>query len=122
MGSEGATQETEWSCLYDLIMETLDRYGRKDPFGKGDYWLLDENWSWHCHQLEFQNLNLFRPEIVKALQGLLADFPDWEIAIRVDVPAMDGKWPGMGLIISTDKIVDELQRRYLPEEFHNYTY
>ena len=122
MGNNHATQEAEWQHLHDLITETLDRHGRKDAFGKGDYWLLDENWSWRCHQLEFQNLELFRPEIVKTLQALLADYPDWEIAIRVDVPAMDGKWPGMGLVVSADKIVDELQRQYLPDEFRTYTY
>lgn len=124
MAESSATQdqEREWQPLHDMITETLDRFGRKDPVGKGDYWLLDENWGWFVQQLEFQNLNLFRPEIVKCLQGLLAEFPDWEITIRVSVPAMEGKWPGMGLVVSCDKIVDELQRQYLPEEFRNFIY
>jgi len=117
-----AEQEMDWQRLHDKITATLDRFGQKDPFGKGDYWLLDENWGWYAHQLEFQNLNLFRPETVKSLQALLVDFPDWEIMIRVSVPAMEGKWRGMGLIVWCDKVVDELQRQYLPKEFRNYVY
>jgi hypothetical protein len=115
-------QEDEWQYLHDLITQTMDRFGRKDAVGKGDYWLLDENWGWYRHQLEFQSLSLFRPEIVRLLQGLLSDFPEWDMTLRVDVPNMREKWPVMGLVVAYDGILDELQRQYLPKEFHNLVY
>jgi hypothetical protein len=74
------------------------------------------------HQLEFQNLALFYPTCIKALQALLIDFPDWEITVRVDVPGTEKKWPGMGIIIASDEIIDELQRDYLPPEFRDLKY
>jgi hypothetical protein len=117
-----ALQEKEWSLLYDRITETLDRFGQKNAFGKGDYWLVDDNWGWHRHQIEVQNLNLLKPYVIKSLRALLAEYPNWDITVRVGVPGKENSWPGMGVIIYHDKIIDELQREFLPEEFRNISY
>jgi hypothetical protein len=115
-------QEENWQILHDRITETLRPFGRKNAFREGDYWLLDDNWGWDCHQLEIQDLNLLQPRIIKALQALLADFPNWYMTVRIDVPGTEDTWPGMGLIIYKDEIVDELQREFFPEEFRHFTY
>jgi hypothetical protein len=60
------------------------------------------------------NLQLFKPHIVEALQALLAPYPDWHITIRVAVPGKEGIWPGMGLIVYSDEVVDELRRDSCP--------
>lgn len=122
MVSASEQQENEWPRLYKLIKQTLEPLGIDDALARGDYWLLEENLGWFRHQLEFQNARLFHPEVVKSLQALLGDFPDWDITIRLDLPNLDSSAPGMGLIVSSDKIIDELQRQYLPEEFRNYIY
>jgi hypothetical protein len=116
------SQEREWLILHDQITEALDRVGRKDPFGEGDYWLLDENWGWYAQQLEVQNLKLLAPPIIRSLQALLADYPEWDIRVRIDVPGEEDGRPGMGLTIYHDEIVDELQRELLPEEFRDFRY
>jgi hypothetical protein len=117
-----ARQEAEWRVLHDRITETLGRFGKKDAFGKGDYWLLDDNWGTWRQEIEAQNLNLLQPHIVKLLQALLADYPDWEITVRVDVLGKENVWPGMGLVIHDDGIIDDLRREFLPEEFRNIVY
>lgn len=119
---DNATQEKKWQILHDRITETLDPFGTKDPFGKGDYWLLDENWGWEQQQLEIQNLSLLHPSIVKALQALLAACPHWDISVSVAVPGIGDDWPGMGLLIYQDEIIDELQRGYFPPAFRNFFY
>lgn len=123
MSSENElVQEAEWSRLHNLITEALDQFGKKNAFREGDYWLLDDNWGWRRHQLEVQNLELLRPHVIKALQALLADFPNWDMTVRVDVPGKEKVWPGMGVIIYPDQIVDELQRDFLPPEFRGIHY
>lgn len=112
-------QQREWQLLHDAIIGVVDQYGVKDPFRKGDYWLLDENWGLSCQQLEFQNLDLFQPVVLDALQSLLHRLPDWYITIRVDVVGKEDEWPGMGLIIHRDRIVDELRREFLPLRFRD---
>jgi hypothetical protein len=117
MPKDTRRQEDEWLFLHDRITQTLDNFGRKNAFRKGDYWLVDDNWGWRRHQLEVQNLNLLKPHVIKSLQILLDGFPDWSMSVRVDVPGKEDIWPGMGLIIYPDQIIDELERQYLPAEF-----
>jgi hypothetical protein len=117
-----SAQAREWEVLYGRTAEVLSRYGRENPFREGDYWLLDENWGRHRLDLEIQNLNLFKTHIIKSLQVLLTDYPNWHIKVQVDVPGTEGVWPGMGVVIYPDEIVDELQRQFLPEEFRNIRY
>lgn len=112
-------QGREWQSLNDLVTEILDRHGVKDAFGDGDYWLLDDDLGRTVKQVEFQNLDLFKPEIIRELQETLARYPKWSITIRVDVVGKEKEWPGMGIIIYPDEIVDELQRDYLPHRFRN---
>lgn len=116
------TQDRDWQILHDRIAAILDRFGRRDAFGNGDCWLVDDNWGQYRHLIEIQNLNLLQPHIVKALQAALADYPRWELCIGVDVIRGDRKWPGMGLIIYSDEIVDKLERAYLPPEFRDLRY
>lgn len=114
-----ADQERDWQILHDEITRVLDRFGRKNAIGDGDYWLVDDNWGPRRHKLEFQNLDLFRVDILRQLQAVLADYPDWCITIRADAPGKDTIEPGMGLIVYSDEIVDELQREFLPERFRD---
>lgn len=115
-------QEHEWVLLYERVAGYLRSLGTESPIGEGDYWLLDENWGQHLIRVEVQNLNLLVPPVVKGLQRLLSDYPDWEIAMAVDVPGTETRWPGMGLVISKDGIIDELRREFLPKPIADFRY
>lgn len=115
-------QEREWELIYGEIGRMLERFGKQDAFGKGDYWLVDDNWGNHQQKIEVQNLSLIESPIVKLLQKILAPYPDWEIVVAVDVPEHKADWPPMGLIIRNNEIIDGLQRQYFPVEFQNIQY
>lgn len=86
------------------------------------YWLVDDNWGTEWHQLEFQNLNLLKPVVVKSLQALLAGYPKWTITICADVDAPRHMWPPFDISITHDEIVEDLPRDFLPSEFQNICY
>ena len=115
-------QEREWELIYSEIGRTLERFGKEDAFGKGDYLLVDDNWGNHQQKIEVQNLSLIKPQIIKLLQQILAPYPDWEIVVAIDVPKHEADWPAMGLIIRNDEIIDGLQRQYFPTELQNIQY
>jgi hypothetical protein len=117
-----AKREADWKILHDRIAYTLDRYGKMDAFGKGDYWLVDEDLGLYRQKLEVQNLDFLQPHIIKSLQTLLDGYPDWEIMFRIAVVGKENEWPAMGLIIHDDGIIDDLQREYLPVEFRGVVY
>jgi hypothetical protein len=109
-------QDREWEALYQLVVKTMAKWGVDEPFGKGDYLIVDDNDRWFCQKLEVQNLKIFRVEVIKTLQGLLEDFPNWTIILAVDVLGQE-HWPSMGVTIRAHEIIDGLLRNYLPEEF-----
>ncbi len=115
-------QEREWELIYSEIGRTLERFGKEDAFGEGDYLLVDDNWGNHQQKIEVQNLSLIKPQIVKLLQKILAPYPDWEIVVAIDVPKHEVDWPKMGLIIRSTEIIDGLQRQYFPSEYQNIKY
>ncbi len=117
--SKESIQERDWQILHDRITIVLDPFGEKNHIRKGDYWLVDDNYGWESHIMEVQNLDLFRPEIIGLLQQELSLYPGWDIRMGVDVVGKEKEWPGMGIIIYPDEVIDELQRDYLPDRFRN---
>ena len=108
-------QEQEWQALYKLIVKTMAQWGVDDALGKGDYLIVDDYIFRRQQKLEVQNLKMFRVEIIKALQALLKDFPNWAIVMGVDIVGKEH--PSMGVTIRAHEIIDGLLRKYLPEEF-----
>lgn len=115
-------QEQEWSAVYEAIAGVLRKHGTEDPYGKGDYWILDENWGPRQQKVEFHNLRMLSPPIIYALRDVLQAYADWEIVIGIDVPGKENDWPPMGLIVRDREIVDGLQRSYLPPPLHDLAY
>jgi hypothetical protein len=122
MTNNPSKQEREWILLHDRITAALDGFGKKDPFGNGDYWLVDDNWGTELHQIEFQNLNLLQPSVIKTLQGLLGDFTKWRITVCADIAAPRTTFPPSDLTLYHDYIVDDLPREFLPEQLRNVSY
>jgi hypothetical protein len=115
--SEEYEQGCEWLRLYRRIKRLLKQHGKSDYEGGleiADFLLVQDNWGGPLHQVEIHSLHLLQPAIVKSIQGLLVEFPEWEIVVRVDVPGREDAWPGMGLTIYADSICDALKREYCP--------
>src|SRR5215217_6828525 len=108
-----ARQDTEWQVLYDRIAAVLEQYGKIDYSPEADYWLVDENLGLWTQKIEAGKLTVLNPVIIKQLQDLLANFSDWEIAVHVVLDGQENTVPPMGLIITHDEIIDDLQRDFL---------
>ncbi|MFL9828982.1 hypothetical protein, partial [Rhodoplanes sp. SY1] len=117
--SDDDRQSELWSMMFSRIAGVMRKYGIEDPFANGDYFVFDENWGPAENKVEINNLALLRPAIIKELQSLLHDVPNWRIIVLVDIREKEGLWPPMGLIIRRDEIIDGLQRDLFPTEFQD---
>lgn len=115
--SQVADRNELWSCLYRQIRSVMIEYGKEDPCGDGDFWVVDDDYGWRRHTVCIFNLYFFSPSIVSELQKLLADVPDWTIALVLDVPQSGHEWPFMGVTIRSQEIIDGLLRQFLPAQF-----
>ena len=58
----------------------LQEYGQEnDGAEEKDYLLVDDNLGWYKHRIEANRLELAQPVVVKSLQKLLIEYPNWEI-------------------------------------------
>lgn len=117
---EGArVHERIWMSLFDEVEAILKDFVRQGLIGSDDYWLVDEDWGWNILQVELP-LSQAWPALVRELQTLLSRYRDWRIAIRsADRPK---GWPGMGVIVAHDGIIDDLKREYFPVEFRSISF
>ncbi len=115
-------QSRSWQSLYEKVSALLPDYGTESAIGEGDYWVLDENWGPRQQKVCVFNLIILKPKVIRALQGLLKDYPGWGIMLAVDVPGKEDAWPPMGLIIREHEIIDGLQRQYFPPEYQSIQY
>jgi hypothetical protein len=114
---EDPEPDPRWRAVYDAAAAILRKLGTEYRAGQGDWYIMDEDTGQKMNQIELLNLDLLRPSLVQALQALLVHLPDWTIAVAVKGLTSDGSRPGMGLLIYSDSIVDELRREFLPLEF-----
>lgn len=118
-------QAREWDELYRRMLKVMSPLGREDCCGRGDYWILDENWGPGCLQQKILifNLKMIRPEIIRALRNQLDEYPHWEVVIAIAVEAEEGaSWPEMGLYVRHHEIIDGLKREYFPPEYQGFQY
>ena len=117
-------QAAEWSELYHSIQKVLRRNGTEHFAGRGDYWLVEDNWgpeSYSQRVLVF-SFKMIRPDIVRSLQRLLTRYPNWEIYLGLAPNERPDDFPEMGITIRKNEIVDGLRREYLPPEFRDLQY
>jgi hypothetical protein len=114
--------EKEWKELYERITAVLRPYGEDDIDG-GDFYVVDEIFESYTHQVEMHKLHMLRPEIIKAIQGVLVGHPDWEIEVSIHIPEEEVIVdPGEGLTLHDDGIIDALDRTLLPKEYQDLVY
>jgi len=109
----------EWKALYDRLSNVMREFGKEDPFGHGDYWIVDDDWSNRQQKILFNNLSLIQPTVIEALRRELQTFGDWEIIVTIDVLKHENDWPDMGIRIRKDAVVDDLRRDSLPVEYRH---
>jgi hypothetical protein len=109
-------QERVWDILYGRLNRMLPRFGKEDFREPGDYYVFDDNWGSKQHKITMYNLAMFRPEVIRVLQSVLADFPDWEIIVVPYVRGEGDSWPDMGLAVRAHEIIDGLHWQYFPND------
>lgn len=120
--TDDARQQRDWEKLHSQLEGLLRRFGKDGYLAHADYFLVDDNWGCRQHKVYVSNLKMLSPQIVKLMQNSLRGFPDWEIILAVDLEGAAKLWPKMGLIIRQHEIIDGLQRKYFPKEFHGLKY
>src|SRR5215467_5919029 len=76
------SREERWQCLYERLHEALSSLGKNDAFGRGDYWLVDDDWGGQHQKLCITNPRFWSASVRTKIGQVLADsFADWGVYV-----------------------------------------
>ncbi len=78
--SADISQFKDWEALYERLLHILESRGKHDPFGDGDYFLIDDYYCSTQHKVECTSASVVTPELIAEVQSALLGFPEvWEV-------------------------------------------
>jgi hypothetical protein len=112
-----AEQDTEWRLLYAKLSGLLESAGEPDPFGGGDYWLVDDNWGLRQHKLCVFRIEAVTSTLTDEIQKILKPFgPEWEVLVALELK--DKRYTGgpEGMVITAQGVREHWDRGLLKEQ------
>ncbi|MES2927924.1 MAG: hypothetical protein V4843_13955 [Pseudomonadota bacterium] len=100
----------EWKVLYDAVHAVCAKYGTEDPYGGGDYWLVDDNWGGVSQKLVVSSPTFLTPALVAELAACIEKTQLYgaQILVALELNAPAGKLPPMmGLLIDSQGATEE---------------
>jgi hypothetical protein len=110
-------QDTEWRLLYAKLSGLLESAGEPNPYGDGDYWLVDDNWGSMQHKLCVFRIGAITSALTDEIQKILKPFdPKWEVLVALDLK--DKRYTGgpEGMVITARGVRELWDRRLLKEQ------
>ncbi len=114
-----STEEvSELEALYAAFEKLLSARGKSDPFGKGDYWIVDDGWVRHSHKVCIFDIGFLSPELVTDVQHLLRrDFPACVLWFQIEVSEPGVEIPTTGIRVFADRVEQDWDRGLLRSIF-----
>jgi hypothetical protein len=103
--SESQIQHSrEWEALHSALSAVLSHFGKEDPYGNGDYWIVENDYGHPSHMVCVSQLAFITPELVSAVQQALKVAPHWVVLLQVDEEVNGGRAHSTGLTVRLDGV------------------
>ena len=77
-------ESAEWQTLYLSLLAVLKRHGVHDPFGGGDFYLVEDDYGSVQHKVECTSDAAFTPALAEQIQEVLEPFErPWEVIVAL---------------------------------------
>lgn len=96
--------DKEWNALYLSLGEALSQFGREDAYGKGDFWLVDDDYGDTAHKVCVARRVFITPELIGALQRVLIQAPHWRVLLQIDEEVDGAPASSTGLTVRIDSV------------------
>ena len=108
-------QDTESRLPY--FSGLLESAGEPDPYGDGDYWLVDDNWGSRQHKLCVFRIEAITSVLIDEIRKILKPFrAEWEVLVALDLK--DKRYTGgpEGMLIKAAGVEELWDRRLLKQQ------
>jgi hypothetical protein len=116
--------QKEWEILYNALRTVCAKHGTEDPFGNGDYWIVDDNWGGVTQKLVVSSPRFLTPKLVTEITNCIAStgLLGAQVIVALDLNIRGDKLSPMGLIIDAHSAIEEwdidlIRKRVGPDFF-----
>ena len=111
-------QAKEWEALYDELGALLEKHGTQNPFGEGDFWLVDDNYGSPQHKVCVTRITfLTRPLAVEVQRTLQKYSLGWEVLLSLDKPELRPTDDDLGVLVRKSDIKEYWSAKRMKAEF-----
>ena len=112
-------EESETRALYAALSQLLSVRGSSNPFGEGDYWIVDDSWVPRSHKVCIFDIEFLTPKLVDEVQQLLKErFSQCEVWFQIEVDNPNVKIPLSGIRVFAERIEHDWDRERLRSIFN----
>ncbi len=116
--SDNTKQSREWERLHEALDQMLSGYGKEDPAGGADYWLVEDNWGGTQQKICVFNVSFLTHTLLRDVQKLLAErFPTWSAIFALDVMKTEQRIQDQGIEVFGDRIEEQWNKAKLRKIF-----
>jgi len=115
-----AVQREEWQLLYHELQAALSKFGREDPFGGGDYWVVDDNYSTPQHKVCVTRPSFITRPMAKTVQRLLQGRKlRWEVLVSLDIKDSNRHPDDLGILVTAHQIDEKWNHDRMRKTYGN---
>ncbi|WP_374666293.1 hypothetical protein [Ramlibacter sp.] len=98
--------------VYGALRACLSEFGTEDPYGQGDFWLVDDDYGGTTQKICVHHRDFLTPALIPAIQALLAEHSGWRVLIQFEFP-ISGVIPNSsGIVIRSDCVEPHWEVRH----------
>ena len=115
-------QAKEWDALYEELEALLRKHGTQNPYGDGDFWIVDDNYGTPQHKVCVTRVSfLTRPLAVEVQRVLRRYALAWEVLFSLDKADLRPTENDLGILVRKSDIQElwstERMQRAFGKEF-----
>jgi hypothetical protein len=118
------TDQEEWELLYKALCAVCAAHGEENPYGNGDFWVVDDCWGGVTQKIVVSSPRFLTPQLVAEISeciiatGLLGA----QVVVALDFNLPGEKLPQMGMIVDSHGAIEqwdlELIRKRVGQDFY----
>jgi hypothetical protein len=112
------TRGEEWEALYAQLTSVLAVFGREDPYGDGDFWVVDDDYGSYQQKVCVTRLSFLTRRCAEAVGRILANYTSpWEVLMTLDFKDPSRPPGGEGILITKSAIQEHWDKTRLSRKY-----
>ena len=118
MDAHDKRQAKEWEALYEELGALLEKRGTQDPYGHGDFWIVDDNYGTPQHKVCVTRISFLTRPLAVEVQRVLRKYSlAWEVLFSLDKAELRPTPEDLGVLVRKSDIQEHWNTKRMQKAF-----